>query len=615
MDRHDEERSDDRPWRAEDLLRAVVDRESSSADPDASTTARVEHFLEAHLPPEIRRERRSEDATDAPADFGDIIASTTERDARARALPSEPPIEVANHRFLRCIARGGFGQVWIAQNLLTEHHRACKFIHRSRAIELDGLRHLKQRVPGHPNLFPIDDIGACDDWLYCLMPLAAHASGECAVLDAAAYAPLTLHAYLERHGRRPPLEVASIGAELAAGLAHLHAHGVTHGDIKPSNILRYAGHWTLADYGLARDLQSPTGSGCTPAYAPPEGPGTASADQYALGLVLLELLGGVMGKGRHSAVLEREPPLRRDRLGADLLAACHRATACDPDDRFDSLSEFEERLLELAMTKRERLSSISPVHWWAALASGLLVLACVMVLLALMKPVPTEPTGEAAPAPLGPSAIVRSFEVLGYRAGGVDGAVFVEGGISTGSMEAQVSDEISVHARLSAPGYAYLISFEADGRIGLRWPDSADQAPRAIDAIDVPSAASERAEWPLLRLDAAGEGWCGVLLLASRKPLPPWNEWVALHGTPSWRAQPAGDEAPVWSDGFETTSRGSTGRHALPRGAPQLAPIDWANQLRRQGLIDDMRFSAFAVKDPSTADRSSESHSGPPRAP
>jgi hypothetical protein len=91
-------------------------------------------------------------------------------------------------------------------------------------------------------------------------------------------------------------------AEVAGGLAHAHARGVTHRDVKPGNILLdRAERAHLADFGIARlsDATATTGAGFvvgTAAYLAPEqvraeraGP---PADVYALGLVLLECVTG-----------------------------------------------------------------------------------------------------------------------------------------------------------------------------------------------------------------------------------------------------------------------------------------------------------------------------------
>jgi serine/threonine protein kinase/tetratricopeptide (TPR) repeat protein len=106
-----------------------------------------------------------------------------------------------------------------------------------------------------------------------------------------------------------PRAVAWVFARLAEALDHAHRRGVTHGDIKPSNVLLTAdGVPMLFDFNLAVDQRDggPSLAGGTLAYMPPErlralasaadadGPlDRHRADLYALGLVLVECLTGV----------------------------------------------------------------------------------------------------------------------------------------------------------------------------------------------------------------------------------------------------------------------------------------------------------------------------------
>ncbi|MBO0827335.1 MAG: serine/threonine protein kinase [Streptosporangiales bacterium] len=95
---------------------------------------------------------------------------------------------------------------------------------------------------------------------------------------------------------------ARIGMELARTLAYVHARGIVHRDVKPSNVLLDpTGRVLLTDFGVSRlvDAARMTATGQaigTAAYLAPEqvrgataGP---AADVYALGLVLLECLTG-----------------------------------------------------------------------------------------------------------------------------------------------------------------------------------------------------------------------------------------------------------------------------------------------------------------------------------
>jgi serine/threonine protein kinase len=106
-----------------------------------------------------------------------------------------------------------------------------------------------------------------------------------------------------RDGTIAPRRLAALAAQVAAGLAHAHARGVVHRDVKPSNVLvPQTGAARLTDFGIARLLDS--GSPLTvtghvvgtAAYIAPEQvrgeDATGAADTYALGLLLLEALTG-----------------------------------------------------------------------------------------------------------------------------------------------------------------------------------------------------------------------------------------------------------------------------------------------------------------------------------
>lgn len=109
-------------------------------------------------------------------------------------------------------------------------------------------------------------------------------------------------------------------AQLASGLAALHAFGLLHRDLKPSNVLvRADGQVLLADFGLAQPLRGGSAGGLfgTPAYMSPEQAAdmelSPASDWYSVGVMLFEALtgeypyGGLSGMGLMMAKQTKSP--------------------------------------------------------------------------------------------------------------------------------------------------------------------------------------------------------------------------------------------------------------------------------------------------------------------
>ncbi|TAJ44707.1 serine/threonine-protein kinase [Methanofollis fontis] len=157
----------------------------------------------------------------------------------------------------------------------------------------------------------------------------------------------------------PPAEAVRIISGVAAGLAHAHAGGLVHRDIKPGNILMAAdGTPKITDWGLGKDL---TESGETRFvafsldYSAPEqiSPGRfgrpdARTDIFQTGVVLYELLTGRLpfageGIGGISVAIlttEPTPPSAVDPGLEAFDAVIARCLAKEQDRRYQSIGEF-----------------------------------------------------------------------------------------------------------------------------------------------------------------------------------------------------------------------------------------------------------------------------------
>jgi hypothetical protein len=195
----------------------------------------------------------------------------------------------------------------------------------------------------HPNVVDVIDVVERDDEVALIQPLMAG----------------TLADRLANDGALGPVEVAELGADLARGLAALHAAGVLHRDVKPSNVLiDHEGVPRLGDLGVAlvRDDGAAAVVG-TAEYLAPEvavgGEDHAGADVYALGVTLYEAMTGVppyagstVAATLRAADRGVHVPLRDAASTAppSLSAAVERAFARRPERRWRSAGELAAAL-------------------------------------------------------------------------------------------------------------------------------------------------------------------------------------------------------------------------------------------------------------------------------
>jgi serine/threonine protein kinase len=135
------------------------------------------------------------------------------------------------------------------------------------------------------------------------------------------------------------------GAALARVLAAIHANGIVHCDVKPSNLLVRGADVRVIDFGIARHVGEWCGDDgmvqCSRGWAAPEqlrtGPATPAMDVFAWGCVLAHLAGGVHPFASQSAtewilrVQSTEPDLSG--LPRDLAAVIRATLARDPGVR------------------------------------------------------------------------------------------------------------------------------------------------------------------------------------------------------------------------------------------------------------------------------------------
>lgn len=196
----------------------------------------------------------------------------------------------------RPLARGGLAVVWQARQQPLDRLVAVK-VYQPEWDEGYRRWFIREaiaagRLSGLPGVVTVYDLGILPDGRpFVIMELCPGGS---------------MSQLLKRENPLNEERVRQLGLQLSGALAAVHARGVMHADIKPSNILidRH-GNPRLADFGLAvgTGIGEPeaTALRLTPAYAPPEAFWTHRAseagDVFSLAATLYALLAGVPPRG------------------------------------------------------------------------------------------------------------------------------------------------------------------------------------------------------------------------------------------------------------------------------------------------------------------------------
>lgn len=334
----------------------------------------------------------------------------------------QPELIGRRYRVESAIGQGGMGTVWLCRD---------ETLHRAVAIKQVGL------LPGesvtdsarafrearssaglsHRNVVTVFDVVEDAGHIWLVME---HVPGR------------SLSEIIKQDGPLPPETVADIGAQVADGLAALHAAGTVHRDVKPGNVLiREDGVAKISDFGIARTAGDPslTQSGFltgTPSYFSPAlargaEPGVAD-DVWALGATLYATVEG------HSPYQQQDNPVavlhdiasgqpQRPRRAEFLEPALLRMMDRDPDSRW-SMSDAGHVLRQLAESHRRDSTRESTLHQPRLSPAPAPSPAAT----------PTGPTPQPAPAPTNTSPDTERKPVLasaskGRSSGRVVGAL------------------------------------------------------------------------------------------------------------------------------------------------------------------------------------------------
>ena len=258
------------------------------------------------------------------------------------------------YKIIGKIGSGGMANVYLAQDLILERQVAVKMMSLTfnEDEESDNLRRFQREALStteliHPNIVNIYDIG----------------EGERPYIVMEYVEGTDLKKYIQENHPIPYSKVIKIMSQILSGISYAHRNGVIHRDIKPHNILiDKEGTVKITDFGIAVALsqnsitQTNSILGSVQYISPEQARGnmvTKQSDIYSLGIVLYEMLTGVVpfeGESAVSVALKHFqspiPSLREfdTRIPQPLENVVLRAAAKDAKDRYGSVSEMQADL-------------------------------------------------------------------------------------------------------------------------------------------------------------------------------------------------------------------------------------------------------------------------------
>lgn len=176
------------------------------------------------------------------------MASTGDVEQIGKLPPMRAPsgYELASrYRLLEPIGRGGMGTVWRAHDGLLGRDVAVKEVRLPLVLDEELRAELCARTEregratamvAHQSVITVFDVVTEDDRPWIVMELL-HAQ--------------SLDELVRQQGPLPPRRVAEIGHQVLGALRAVHAKGILHRDVKPSNVLVTEDRAVLTDFGLA----------------------------------------------------------------------------------------------------------------------------------------------------------------------------------------------------------------------------------------------------------------------------------------------------------------------------------------------------------------------------
>jgi len=290
---------------------------------------------------------------------------------------------LGRYRIEEKLGEGGMGVVWRAYDPQLQRDVALKVLPDALVADPEARARMLREARAvaalnHPNVLTVYDVGEADGHVYLA---TEYLSGR--PLDE-----------LIGHAGLPVPEALRLAQQIASGLAHAHARGVIHQDIKPSNVIvTSTGDAKVLDFGLATppgpDLtvtrERPTVvRGTAMALAPEVWRGAKAdtrSDVWSLGALIYGMLTGSPPYPAYGGQMDASarPPALPERVPPALRAIVTRCLEFEPDRRYRSAAEVQAALEVLAATSGPLAPATARNRpkGAVALASGAVLLAVV----------------------------------------------------------------------------------------------------------------------------------------------------------------------------------------------------------------------------------------------
>ena len=283
-----------------------------------------------------------------------------------RTVVVHPDFSSTKYTFIKELARGGMGTVYLAEDRELNRQLAIKVLNTPHVTEDLRNRMIREaqiiaRLE-HPGIVPVHDVGVLPDGrIFYAMKFVRGSR-----LDEYAAQNVSLRDLLRKF------------QAVCDAVAFAHAHGVIHRDLKPQNIMIGSfGEVLVLDWGVARILTTDTTDedgliiGTRDYMSPEQARGETKqldqrADVYSLGAVLHFLL--------------KDQP----KVGKAAKAIRLKAMASAQEDRYSSASELSAdigRLLDAEPVSAYQESAVEKVSRWVSKNRFLVLLVLAYLLM------------------------------------------------------------------------------------------------------------------------------------------------------------------------------------------------------------------------------------------